>query len=59
MHLANVGLNLAVALAQVPPKTLTQWLSDGENGARRDWIRRTAGSVIRPGTATRSSSRCG
>jgi polyhydroxyalkanoate synthase subunit PhaC len=27
-HLANVGLNLAVALAQVPPKTLTQWLSD-------------------------------
>ncbi len=30
MHLANVGLNLAVALAQVPPKTLTQWLSDGK-----------------------------
>ena len=31
MHLANVGLNLAVALAQVPPKTLTQWLSDGKS----------------------------
>jgi polyhydroxyalkanoate synthase len=30
MHLANVGLNLAVALAQVPPRTLTQWLSDGD-----------------------------
>ena len=30
MHLANVAMNLAVALAQVPPKTLTQWLGDGK-----------------------------
>jgi len=30
MHLANVAINLAVALAQVAPKTLTQWLSDGK-----------------------------
>lgn len=30
MHVANVGLHLAVALAQVPPRTLTQWLSDGD-----------------------------
>ena len=29
-HLASVMVNLAVALAQVPPKTLTQWLSDGK-----------------------------
>ncbi len=30
LHVANVGLHLAVALAQVPPKTLTQWLSGGD-----------------------------
>ena len=30
MHVFNVGLNLAVALAQVPPKTLTHWLSDAD-----------------------------
>ena len=30
MHVANVGLHLAVALAQVPPRTLTQWLGDGD-----------------------------
>jgi polyhydroxyalkanoate synthase len=30
VHVANVGLHLAVALAQVPPRTLTQWLSDGD-----------------------------
>ena len=29
-HVANVGLHLAVALAQVPPRTLSQWLSDGD-----------------------------
>ena len=29
-HVASVGLHLAVALAQVPPRTLTQWLSDGD-----------------------------
>ena len=30
LHVFNVGLNLAVALAQVPPKTLTHWLSDAD-----------------------------
>jgi polyhydroxyalkanoate synthase len=30
MHVANVGLHLAAALAQVPPRTLSQWLSDGD-----------------------------
>ena len=30
MHVANVGLHLATALAQVPPRTLTQWLGDGD-----------------------------
>ena len=29
-HVFNVGLNLAVALAQVPPKTLTHWLGDAD-----------------------------
>src|SRR6478735_1690191 len=30
LHVFNVGLHLAVALAQVPPRTLTQWLSDSD-----------------------------
>ncbi|MET0452241.1 MAG: alpha/beta fold hydrolase [Mycobacterium sp.] len=30
LHLANVAMHLAVALAQVPPRTLTQWLGDGK-----------------------------
>jgi polyhydroxyalkanoate synthase len=30
MHVASVGLHLAVELAQVPPRTLTQWLGDGD-----------------------------
>ena len=33
MHIANVGLHLTLALAQVPPRTLTQWLSDGDTVA--------------------------